>query len=65
LALGSARGLANRNLFPEVGPGVPWYQSATCIGYVLTDTLVKWFFDNFPYLPIVLVFFLFTALPED
>jgi len=28
---GSARGLANRNLFPEVGPGVPWYHLATCI----------------------------------
>ena len=32
-----------------------------------TDTLVKWFFDNFPMLPlpIVLVFFLLTTLPED
>jgi len=30
-----------------------------------TDTLEKWFFDNFPMFTIVLVFFLFTALPVD
>ena len=30
-----------------------------------TDTLIKWFFDNFPMFPIVLMFFLFTALPVD
>ena len=30
-----------------------------------TDTLEKWFFDNFPMLPIVLMFFLFTVLPVD
>ena len=30
-----------------------------------TDALVKWFFDNFPWLPIVLDWFLFTALPKD
>ena len=30
-----------------------------------TDTLEKWFFDNFPMFPIVIVFFLFTALPVD
>ena len=30
-----------------------------------TDTLEKWFFDNFPMFPIVLMVFLFTALPVD
>jgi len=30
-----------------------------------TDALVKWFLVNFPCLPIVLVLFLFTVLPED
>jgi len=30
-----------------------------------TDTLVKWFFDNFPMFADGLVFFLFTELPED
>jgi len=30
-----------------------------------TDTLEKWFFDNFPMFPIVLMFFLFIALPVD
>ena len=30
-----------------------------------TDTLEKCFFDNFPMFLIVLMFFLFTALPVD
>jgi len=64
---GRVRGLANGNLFPEFGelwsggPVIPcrdMHQS-------FIDALVKYFFDKFPCLPIVLVLFLFTALPED
>jgi len=67
---GRFRGLANRNLFPKFpefwssGPTIP------CIDMhqSFTDALVKWFFDNFgtsQCLPIVLDWFIFTALPED
>jgi len=47
--------------FMNFGPVIPcgdMHQS-------FTDALVKWFFDNFPWLPIVLDWFLFTALPKD
>jgi len=52
------RGLASRNLF---GPVIPYGD----IHQSFTGTLVKWIFDNFQLcFPIVLVLFLFTALPR-
>jgi len=67
MKFGSVRGLSSRYLLPEFhelwsgGPMIPcdnMHQS-------FTDTLVKWFLTTSPCLSIVLVFFLFTALPED
>ena len=65
--LAALGGLANRNLFPEFrelcsgGPVIPCGD----IHQSFTGTFAK-FSDNFPmFADIVLVFFLFTALPED
>jgi len=63
------RWLATRNLFPEFrdlwseGPMI----SCGVMHQFFTDTLVKWFFDNFSMFAdhsTVVVFFLFTALPD-
>ena len=75
--VGARRNLATLGVWPietyspnfmNFDPGITWYDVATHdMHQSFTDTLVKWFFDNFPTicLPIVLVLFLFTALPED
>jgi len=47
--------------FGPLGPVIPCGD----MHLSFTDALVKWFFDNFPVLPIVLELFLFSAFPED
>jgi len=60
-------GMANQNLFPDF-PELWSGDSLIPCGDMhlsFTDAFVKWFFDNFPCLPIVLELFLFSVLPED
>ena len=67
MKFGSVRGLSSRYLLPEFnelwsgGPMIPCGNMHPSF----TDTLVKWFLTTSPCLSIVLVLFLFTALPED
>jgi len=43
----------------------PNFVNFVSVLHSFTDAPVKWFSTTFPCLPIVLVLFLFTALPED
>jgi len=46
--LGSGQSKLIRRISSTFVRGVPWYHAATCISPSITDTFVKWFFDNFP-----------------